>query len=136
MRICSPVLFICAAVLGAPLRAATTFSVPQSALPDPPVLIAYGEMRFTQPGETLASSPAARQALVARVAAEHPAAIFINGDLPWHGLAADYEVYRNETQVWRDQQLRVYPALGNHEFLACEASICLQQWWADFPQLQ
>jgi hypothetical protein len=28
-------------------------------------------------------------------------------------------VYRSETQSWRDKDLRVYPALGNHEFSAC-----------------
>ncbi|MGO9935544.1 MAG: metallophosphoesterase family protein [Steroidobacteraceae bacterium] len=136
MRICLPVLFICAALVGPPPRAATTFSVPQSGLPDPLVLIAYGDIRFTQAGETQASSPAARQAMIRAIDAEHPAAIFINGDLPWHGLAADYEVYRTETRVWRDRQLRVYPALGNHEFSACEPSICLERWWAAFPQLR
>jgi len=124
------------AVVGAPLRAATTFSVPQSGLPDPLVLIAYGDIRFTQTGETQASSPAARQAMIRAIDIEHPAAIFINGDLPWHGLTADYEVYRNETGAWRDQRLRVYPALGNHEFSACEPSICLERWWDAFPQLR
>ncbi len=56
-----------------------------------------------------------------RIAAENPAAIFINGDVPWHGIDADYEVYRSETRRWRARHLRVYPALGNHEFSACQA---------------
>src|SRR5271165_1536286 len=136
MRLYLPVVLIFTVVLGAPLRAAATFSVPQLGLPDPLVLIAYGDMRFTQSDATEASSPSARQALVARVAAENPAAIFINGDLPWHGVAADYEVYRNETRVWRDKHLRIYPALGNHEFSACEASICLERWWDAFAELR
>jgi len=38
--------------------------------------------RFTAPTETDATNPAVRQALVAKVAEEKPAAIFLNGDLP------------------------------------------------------
>src|SRR5271169_3876527 len=135
MRVYLSVLLTLAA-LGAPLRAATTFKVPQSELSEPLVLIAYGDMRFTQTSETGASSPSARQALVARIAAENPAAIFINGDVPWHGIDADYEVYRSETWRWRARHLRVYPALGNHEFSACQESICLERWWGTFTQLR
>jgi hypothetical protein len=136
MRCALPVLLILTAVLDARLRAATTFSVPQMDLPEPLVLIAYGDMRFTSTSETEASSPNARQALVARIAAENPAAIFINGDVPWHGVDADYEVYRSETRRWRARHLRVYPALGNHEFSACQESICLERWWGTFTQLR
>jgi acid phosphatase type 7 len=136
MRIGLPVLLILVAVLAVPLRAATTFSVPQMGLPDPLLLIAYGDMRFTSSSESGASSPPARQALVARIAAENPAAIFISGDVPWHGVDADYKVYRSETRRWRRQHLRVYPALGNHEFAACEASICLERWWDTFTPLR
>jgi hypothetical protein len=136
MRIFLPVLLFLTAAVGAPLRAATTFSVAQSGLPDPLVLIAYGDMRFTQRSETGASSPNVRRALVARIAGENPAAIFINGDVPWHGVAADYAVYRHETRAWRHKHLRVYPALGNHEFSACQASICLERWWHTFADLR
>jgi hypothetical protein len=100
------------------------------------VFIAYGDIRFTNPVETAASSPAARQALVARIAEERPAAVFINGDLPWHGIAPDYEVYRTETRAWRDMHVRVYPALGNHEFSSCLESSCLAHWWDAFPELR
>jgi hypothetical protein len=136
MRRGLPILLILVAVLDAPLRAAPTFSVPQNGLPDPLVLIAYGDMRFTSGSETEASSPDARRALVARIAAENPAAVFINGDVPWHGVDADYEVYRSETRRWRAQHLRIYPALGNHEFSACQESICLERWWDTFAQLR
>jgi hypothetical protein len=136
MRISLPVVLLVAAALGGPAGAAATFGIPDSALPDPLVLIAYGDMRFTQSSETEASSPTARRALVAKIAAENPAAIFINGDLPFHGIAADYEVYRTETQTWRDKHLRVYPALGNHELSACSESSCLDRWWNVFPELR
>jgi hypothetical protein len=136
MRSSLPVLLYLVAALCGATRAATTFSVPDSDLPDPLVFIAYGDTRFTTPSETAASSPAVRQALIAKIAAESPAAIFINGDLPWHGIAADYEVYRSETRAWRKKHLRVYPALGNHEFSACLESICLDRWWDTFPELR
>jgi calcineurin-like phosphoesterase family protein len=136
MRICLRVVLYLAVIAGGPSEAATTFQIPDSALPDPLVLVAYGDMRFTATSETAASSPAARRALVAKIAAENPAAIFINGDLPFHGIAADYEVYREETRVWRDEHLRVYPALGNHELSACFESSCLDRWWGTFPELR
>jgi acid phosphatase type 7 len=129
-------VLLLAVIAAGSARAAPTFSVPDSSLSDPLVLIAYGDIRFTQPGETGASSPKARRALVAKIAAENPAAIFINGDLPWHGITEDYEVYRTETHVWRDKALKVYPALGNHEFAACFQSSCLDHWWTAFPQLR
>jgi hypothetical protein len=116
--------------------AEVTFRVPDSALPTPLVMVAYGDMRFTDPSELAATSPSARQALVAKVAAEHPAAIFLNGDVPWHGKSADYEAFRAETQIWRTEKLRVYPALGNHEFSQCELAQCLDYWWTAFPELR
>jgi len=136
MRISLSVLLFLTIVACGQARAATTFSVPDADLPDPLVFIAYGDTRFTNVSETAASSPAVRQALIAKIAAENPAAIFINGDLPWHGIAADYDVYRAETRAWRDAHLRVYPALGNHEFSACNESSCLDRWWDTFPELR
>ncbi len=118
------------------LHAATTFTIPDADLPQPLVLIAYGDMRFTNTTETGATNPGARQALVAKVAAENPAAIFINGDIPWHGIPEDYAVFRDETRTWRERHLRVYPALGNHEFSACLDSACLERWWGAFPELR
>ena len=136
MRSSLRVVLYLAVILSGPSEAAATFQIPDAALPDPLVLVAYGDMRFTETRETAASSPTARRALVAKIAAENPAAIFINGDLPFHGIAADYEVYRAETQVWRDKHLRVYPALGNHELSACFESSCLDRWWSVFPELR
>jgi hypothetical protein len=124
-----------------PLHAAlapspVTFIVgPNAGLPDPLVLVVYGDMRFTDAAETRATNPAVRRALVAKIASENPAALFITGDIPWHGVDADYTVFRAETSAWRERQLRVYPALGNHEFSACLESECLERWWATFPEL-
>src|ERR1700722_9484834 len=135
MRAALPVVLVFFIAQSVRIFAATTFTVPQADLPDPLVLIAYGDMRFTNPSETSATSPVARQALVAKIASENPAAIFINGDVPYHGIAADYAVFRDETHAWRERHLRVYPALGNHEFRACLESACLEHWRQTFPEL-
>jgi hypothetical protein len=124
------------AMLMSPCRAAPTLVMPDADLPNPLVFVAYGDMRFTKRSETQASSPIARQALVSKIAAEKPAAIFINGDIPWHGIAEDYAVFLDETKIWRDQHARVFPALGNHEFSACYAPACLAHWWTTFPELR
>jgi acid phosphatase type 7 len=136
MRIILPPLLGVLLCIGAPLCAAPTFSVTQAELADPLVLIAYGDMRFTNPAETDATSPTARRALVAKIAAENPAAVFISGDIPWHGSDADYGQFRSETKAWRDAHLRLYPALGNHEFSACLEFACLNRWWNAFPELR
>jgi acid phosphatase type 7 len=113
-----------------------TFQVGRAAV-EPLRFVIYGDMRFTAPSERVASVPGARQALIAEIAAEAPAAVLLTGDVPWHGgTVADYDVYREETAAWRARGLAVYPALGNHEFAQCEEAQCLEHWWSAFPELR
>ena len=125
-----------ACLSGCSVATAATFTVAESALAKPLVLIAYGDMRFTDPTNTTATNPRVRRALVSKIAEERPAAVFINGDITYHGIAADYDVFRQESEPWRARQLRVYPALGNHEFSGCFESACLENWWTAFPVLR
>jgi hypothetical protein len=98
-------------------------------------VIAYGDMRFTDPSNVTAANPRARTVLVERIAEEKPDAVLLNGDVPWHGgTTADYERYTTETTVWRTKQLRVLPAIGNHEFSQCEPAVCIEHWWTAFPE--
>lgn len=114
-----------------------TFTVPAQELRTPTTMIAYGDMRFTDPSNTTATDPTARKALIERILGEKPDAILLNGDVPWHGGdPGDYAEYRAETQEWRDANLRIFPALGNHEFAQCEVPQCLANWWAAFPKLK
>ena len=100
-------------------------------------LITYGDMRFTDPSNVTATNPSARKALVARITAERPDAILLNGDVPWHGgTTADYDEFGAETETWRTLNLRVLPALGNHEFSGCESAACLEHWWTAFPSVR
>jgi acid phosphatase type 7 len=145
---------ICAALFALILLA---WSVPSGAEPstEPPRLevamadanapltfVAYGDTRFTSPErehEHVANA-AARRALVAHIAGENPAAVFIGGDLVYQGLDPDdYATYKSETAAWAEQRIPVFPALGNHEFRGCdveeEDSACLDNWWQTFASL-
>src|SRR5258708_3775214 len=114
-----------------------TFIVHEADLQKPATIIAYGDMRFTDPAALPAENVNARRALVARVAEEKPDAVLLNGDLTMRGgNQADYGVYRTETQAWRDAHLRIFPVLGNHEFAGCEVRQCLRNWWEAFPALK
>ena len=100
------------------------------------VIIAYGDMRFTDPNEQTATNPKVRRWLVNRIAEEKPDAILLSGDLPWNGAVDnDYAVYHEETAVWRNAHLVVSPALGNHEFHG-DLQHCLDNWWREFPNLK
>ncbi len=97
-------------------------------------LIAYGDMRFTDPGNTKDTNPTARRALVARVAAEKPDVLLLSGDVPLDGgVANDYAVYREETAAWRTAGLKVFPAMGNHELRGFGG---VENWWNTFPELR
>ncbi|MGA8161341.1 MAG: metallophosphoesterase [Acidobacteriaceae bacterium] len=114
-----------------------TFTVPDSALSKNLTFIVYGDTRFTDPANTKAADPPARRALVAKIAEEHPDALIITGDLPYRGTyAADYAEYEKETTAWRDEHLRLYPALGNHELGGHGPDNWLDDWWKTFPELK
>jgi len=114
-----------------------TFTYADNELPSPLTFIAYGDTRFTDPANVTATDPAVRQWLVKKIASEAPAAILMSGDVPLSGSSKDdYAVFQTETQAWRDAHLRVFPALGNHEFRGADAQQCLENWWNAFPQLR
>jgi hypothetical protein len=109
-----------------------------AAPPGPLTFIVYGDTRFTA-RERVADANA-RRALVAGIAAEQPAAIFVGGDLVYEGDDPDdYATYRSETAPWSQRAIPVFPVLGNHEFRDCpkrsEASPCLENWWRAFAGL-
>jgi hypothetical protein len=75
-----------------------SFTVLDRDLEPSPRFIVYGDMRFTDPVETNASLPGPRRILVARIGHENPDAVFLTGDVPWHGgNRRDYEVFAEET---------------------------------------
>jgi hypothetical protein len=117
-------------------EAGPTFRVPDSELAPQPSFIAYGDQRFTDPANVTATDPRVRKWLVEKIAAEKPAAIVLNGDVPLAGdVPNDYTVFHTETKPWRDAHLHVYPALGNHEFHG-EPRQALENWWTSFPEMR
>ncbi len=113
-----------------------TFRIADAQLPNPLMLITYGDQRFTDPTNTRQTDPRMRKWLVEQIAREKPAAVIMNGDVPLAGnVADDYTVFLNETKVWRDQHLRVFPALGNHEFHG-DVKTDLENWWNTFPEMR
>lgn len=113
-----------------------TFRIADRQLPSPLTLIAYGDQRFTDQANVRATDPRVRRWLVEQIAAERPAGVIMNGDVPLSGdVVNDYTVFQSETKPWRDAHLRVFPALGNHE-LHGDLQQALEHWWATFPELR
>ena len=68
---------------------------------------------------------------------EKPAAVLLNGDVPLAGdVVNDYAVFQEESKPWRDAQIHVFPALGNHEFHGPNPQQCLENWWNAFPEFR
>jgi hypothetical protein len=98
--------------------------------------VAYGDTRFTDPQNTEASNPTARQALVQAIADAHPTFVSIGGDISYNGNDAnDWKVWDKETAVWAENKITVYPALGNHD-LHGDEKIALGNYFQRFPDLQ
>ena len=113
-----------------------SFRIPQTEVGKRARVIVYGDQRFTDPSNITVTDPKARRLLVQRIAEEHPNAILMNGDVPYSGdNENDYAVYKSETQIWKDESLHVFPALGNHEFHG-DPSQALEHWWTAFPELR
>lgn len=99
-------------------------------------IIGYGDTRFTTSSNTKETNPRMRKFLVDRIAEEHADALFETGDLPLIGSdAADWANFREETAPWRNQSLRVYPAIGNHE-TTVDFNQGIRNYLATFPQLK
>jgi hypothetical protein len=99
-------------------------------------IVVYGDQRFTDPSNVKVTDPVARHLLVGKITQEHPDGILLNGDVPYSGdVVDDYRVFKEETKEWRDANLNVFPALGNHEFHG-DAGVALDHWWSAFPTLR
>ena len=73
--------------------------------------VAYGDKRFTDPANTKDANPEVRQQLVRAIAKAHPDFITFGGDIALNGdNANDWKEYDEETAVWRESRIPVYPA--------------------------
>lgn len=98
--------------------------------------VTYGDTRFHDPKDTEAANPAVRVALVEAIAEVSPAFICFTGDVVYNGYDPDdWKVWDNETSIWRDKKIPVYPALGNHD-LHGDQRIALDNYFQRFPELK
>lgn len=106
--------------------------------------VAYGDIRFTEPGavrDREVSDPYARQAIVRAIAEKKPAFVMINGDLVWRGgSSADWERWQLETKPLQDAKLPIFPVVGNHEYMSADVmqharSEGLRNFFAAFPDI-
>ena len=115
---------------------APTFVVSDLPVGRPLRIVVYGDMRFTDPRNTSDTSPGVRKWLAQKVGEEKPDILLLTGDMPFHGSdPEDWKVYRRETSLWTQEQLRIYPTIGNHEGLPDPVQ-GLTNYFAAYPQLQ
>ena len=116
--------------------AGPTFTVTDLPTGRPLRIVVYGDMRFTDPSNTSDTHPAVRKWLAQKVGEEKPDILLLTGDMPFHGGdAADWQRYRDETALWTEERLRIYPAIGNHEVLP-DPRAGLKNYFAAYPQLE
>jgi Icc-related predicted phosphoesterase len=97
--------------------------------------VAFGDTRFHDPSDTQPANATVRKALIAAIDEEHPAFVSIGGDIVYSGEdPKDWAVYDTETKSWREHNIPVYPALGNHD-LKGDQNTALANYFARFPQL-
>jgi len=98
--------------------------------------VAYGDTRFHDPNDTVAANPPVRVALVQAIAQANPAFVCFTGDIVYNGDDAnDWKTWDSETSIWRDKNIPVYPALGNHD-LHGDLNLALGNYFQRFPQLK
>src|SRR5579863_3937398 len=134
------VLFVTAVVCsftGCTRKAAAQNSVDlKLKISDPFRFVAYGDTRFHDPADTEAANPAVRVALVRAIADVNPAFVCFTGDIVYNGFDVnDWKVWDSETAVWREKNIPIYPALGNHD-LHGEEKIALGNYFQRFPELK
>ena len=98
--------------------------------------VAYGDTRFHDPSDTDAANPPVRVALVKRIAEVNPAFVCFTGDIVYNGYDVnDWKTWDAETSVWREKNIPVFPALGNHD-LHGDPNIALANYFQRFPDLK
>jgi hypothetical protein len=93
-----------------------TITISKYAAGSPIHMVGYGDMRFTDPSVKIGTNPRVRKWLAQRVGEEKPEVMLLTGDMPYAGASeADWQVYRDETALWRTNQILLLPTIGNHE---------------------
>jgi hypothetical protein len=113
-----------------------TFVLKQFSADQPIRLVAYGDMRFTDPAITNGTNPRVRQWLAEKIGLERPQALLLTGDMPFIGeKQGDWEEYRKETSSWKADGFPVFPTMGNHEIYH-DRTKGIANYLANFPEIE
>jgi acid phosphatase type 7 len=113
-----------------------TFTVSDLPVGRPLRIVVYGDMRFTDTSNTSDTQPGVRKWLAQKVGEEKPDILLLTGDMPFHGSnPADWKIYNQETALWIQERLRIYPTIGNHEGLPDPIG-GMKNYFAAYPQLE
>ena len=96
--------------------------------------VAYGDMRFADPGDHNAGDEVRREALIRKIAEENPAFVVISGDLVVSGEERNWRFWDRATQVWREQKIPILPTFGNHDVRGGQQA--LDNYFQRFPDLR
>lgn len=111
-----------------------TFTVSSFVAGKPMHLVAYGDMRFTDPSVTSGTNPRVRRWLADQIAREKPQVVLLTGDMPYTGAKdADWQEFQTETAGWRAGHILELPTIGNHELNG--GSRGMTNYMSNFPQL-
>lgn len=98
--------------------------------------VAYGDSRFHDPTDHDAANPQVRQTLVKAIAQTNPAFVLLTGDIVYNGYDKDdWKIWDTETQIWQQEKIPVFPALGNHD-LHGDKNVALANYFQRFPDLK
>jgi hypothetical protein len=113
-----------------------TFTISKYQTASPMRIVGYGDMRFTDPSVKMGTNPRVRKFLAERVAQENPEVLLLTGDMPYIGSNdADWQVFRDETALWRKKQILQLPTMGNHEVRG-EHQKGIENYLQNFPGIQ
>jgi acid phosphatase type 7 len=133
-------LFACAFLLSATaeppetIDVNPTFTISKYQHGSPIHMVGYGDMRFTDPSVKIGTNPRVRKWLAQRVAEENPEVLLLTGDMPYTGASdADWQVFRDETALWRKNQILQLPTIGNHEVRGGQQGIT--NYLQNFPEI-
>jgi hypothetical protein len=113
-----------------------TLVLPKFVAGKPIRLIAYGDMRFTDPATVKGTNPKVRNWLAEKIGAEKPEALLLTGDMPYVGdKTADWDEYQKETASWKAGGFPVFPCTGNHE-IYYDKERGLKNYLDNFPLIQ
>ena len=100
-----------------------TFRVEDKKLHKKWSLIAYGDMRFTDPANLNVTNPKVRRWLVSQIAKEHPDALLLSGDVPYDG-SVENDFTRSTARKWNPGAGRSSAYIRRWATMSCTRTNC------------